>query len=78
MKFHLRELIIKINIDKETVKSKIDEVCSVSQNTAAISEEVTASTEEVDATINELSQYAQKLHTMAKELAESMALFKIV
>lgn len=75
---NIRELIIKINIDKETVKSKIDEVCSVSQNTAAISEEVTASTEEVDATINELSQYAQKLHTMAKELAESMALFKIV
>ena len=43
-----------------------------------ISEEVTASTEEVDATINELSQYADKLHTMAKELADSMAVFKIV
>ena len=75
---NIRELIMKINDDKEKVKSKIDEVCSVSQNTAAISEEVTASTEEVDATINELSQYADKLHTMAKELADSMAVFKIV
>jgi methyl-accepting chemotaxis protein len=63
--------------DKDATMLSIQNISSVSQQTAASSQEVTASTEEQLSSIEELTLKATELSTIANDLSKSISIFKI-
>lgn len=63
--------------NKEYTINSIQNISAVSEETAASTEEVTASTQEQLSSIEELAAFAQQLGDASKELADSIARFKI-
>jgi methyl-accepting chemotaxis protein len=69
--------ISDINEKKQSTISEIDNISSISQETAAASQETTASTEEISATMEELSKHSSNLQILAEQLASEINKFKI-
>nr|WP_243186880.1 methyl-accepting chemotaxis protein [Clostridium muellerianum] len=65
----------KENIDN--VNEHVNEIQSISTNTAASTEEVAASTQEQSAGLQEISDSVQNLSNLAEELENSIKIFKI-
>ncbi|ADK14414.1 MULTISPECIES: methyl-accepting chemotaxis protein [Clostridium] len=69
--------ISDINEKKQSTISEIDNISSISQETAAASQETTASTEEISATMEELTKHSSNLQILAEQLAAEINKFKI-
>jgi len=63
--------------NKEQAIMSIQNISSVSEETAASSQQVTASTEEQLASIEQLANYASDLREAAKKLTDSVSRFKV-
>lgn len=68
--------INKVNENKDGVLASIQEISSISEETAASSEEVSASIEEESATIEEISRTADELREIAQKLSECVSVIK--
>ena len=69
--------IVDINEKKRSTVLEIENISSISEETAASSEEVTASTEEITATMEEFTKYSGKLQMLAEKLGTEINKFKI-
>ena len=69
--------VADINERKQRVVIEIDNISSISQETASASEEVTASTEEISATMDRFTKYADDLQLLAEKLNSEIDRFKI-
>jgi len=69
--------IIDINEKKQSTVSEIENISSISEQTAAASEEVTASTEEITATMEEFAKHSNELQILAEHLGAEINKFKI-
>lgn len=68
---------ISIGTKKETVVEQIENISSISEETAACTEEVSASAEEVNATMQELTSYAEQLNKLAESLQVAVEQFNL-
>ena len=66
-----------MNQKKLVVVSEIENISSISQETASVSEEVTASTEEITAVMDRFTKHADELQLLAEKLATELNNFKI-
>ena len=73
----VKESIIDINEKKSSTVSEIENISSISEQTAAASEEVTASTEEITATMEEFAKHSTNLQLLAEHLGTEINKFKI-
>lgn len=74
------EIKISVAYAKEKKQStvfEIENISSVSEETASASQEVTASTEEITATMEELTKHSNQLQTLAGQLGNEINKFKI-
>jgi methyl-accepting chemotaxis protein len=69
--------IVEIDKKKKRVVEEIEDISSISQETASASEEVTASTEEISSAMNKFTSYAEELRELAEKLEEEINKFKI-
>jgi methyl-accepting chemotaxis protein len=69
--------IIDINEKKRSTVSEIENISSISEETAAASEEVTASTEEITATMEDFAKHSNNLQKLAEHLGTEINKFKI-
>ncbi|WHH61408.1 methyl-accepting chemotaxis protein [Petroclostridium sp. X23] len=69
--------IVEMEENKNEAVLMIQNVSSVSQQTAASTEEITASTEEQLSSIEELTAFVQELNDTAQKLTKSIGRFKI-
>jgi methyl-accepting chemotaxis protein len=69
--------IVDINDKKSSTVSEIENISSISEQTAAASEEVTASTEEITATMEDFAKHSNELQTLAEHLGNEISKFKI-
>lgn len=69
--------IIDINEKKRSTVSEIENISSISEQTAAASEEVTASTQEITATMEEFAKHSNELQILAEHLEAEINKFKI-
>ena len=67
----------QMDASRATVVEKMENIASISVESAAASEEVTASTEEVNSTMEQLNQYTIELNDVAKRLGEAISSFKL-
>ena len=68
--------VIDINERKITVITEIENISSISQETAAASEEVTASAEEIGNAMDRYTKYADDLKLLAEKLDSELEKFK--
>lgn len=73
----VNEAISKMQRDKDSVISAINNISSVSQETAASSEEVAATTEHQLKAIDEMSQDAARLDELVQELDKRLKKYKV-
>jgi methyl-accepting chemotaxis protein len=69
--------IVDINEKKRSTVSEIENISSISEETAAASEEVTASTEEITAAMEEFAKHSNDLQKLAEHLGTEINKFKI-
>ncbi|MVX62754.1 HAMP domain-containing protein [Clostridium chromiireducens] len=69
--------IVEINKRKQSAVSEIENISSISQETASASEEVTASTEEITAAMNRFTKYADELQVLAEKLDAELNNFNL-
>ncbi|MDR3596974.1 methyl-accepting chemotaxis protein [Clostridium sp.] len=69
--------IVDINQKKQSTLIEIENISSISQETASASEEVTASTEEITAVMDRFTKYADDLQLLAEKLGAELDKFKI-
>ena len=69
--------IVDINEKKQSTVSEIENISSISEQTASASEEVTASTEEITATMEEFTKHSSELQILAEQLETEINKFKI-
>ncbi len=69
--------IIDINQKKQRAVEEIENISSISQETASASEEVTASTEEITAVMDKFTNYADSLQLLSEKLNSELDKFKI-
>ncbi|EKQ52247.1 MULTISPECIES: methyl-accepting chemotaxis protein [unclassified Clostridium] len=69
--------ITDVNEKKQSAVSEIENISSISQETASASEEVTASTEEITAVMDRFTKYADELQVLAEKLDSELEKFKI-
>jgi methyl-accepting chemotaxis protein len=69
--------IVDINQKKQSTLMEIENISSISQETASASEEVTASTEEITAVMDRFTKYADDLQLLAEKLGAELDKFKI-
>jgi methyl-accepting chemotaxis protein len=73
----IRSSILITDENKSSLLSAIENISSVSEETASASEEVTASTEEINATMEEFARYSENLKKLANQLGLEVRKFKI-
>ncbi|MGB4659343.1 MAG: methyl-accepting chemotaxis protein, partial [Mobilitalea sp.] len=73
----IRGSILITNENKSALLSSIENISSVSEETASASEEVTASTEEINATMEEFARYSANLKKLADQLGLEVSRFII-
>ena len=64
-----------LNVNANYAGDAINNIASISQETASGTEEVAASTEEQTAVIHQIAESAESLSTLASELQESINKF---
>ena len=69
--------IVDINEKKRSTVLEIENISSISEETAASSEEVTASTEEITATMEQFTKYSSDLQLLAEQLGTELSKFNI-
>lgn len=69
--------IIDINDKKQSAVAEIENISSISEQTASASQQVTASTEEITATMEDFTQHSNKLQMLAKQLETQITKFKV-
>ncbi|OOM11336.1 methyl-accepting chemotaxis protein [Clostridium saccharobutylicum] len=69
--------IVDINEKKQSTLMEIENISSISEETASASEEVTASTEEITAAMDKFVEYADGLQVLAERLGSEIDKFKI-
>ncbi|AKN29705.1 chemotaxis protein [Clostridium carboxidivorans P7] len=69
--------IVDINDKKQSTVAEIENISSISEQTASASQEVTASTEEITATMENFTQHSNKLQMLAKQLETQITKFKV-
>lgn len=69
--------IVDINNKKQSTIEEIENISSISQETASASEEVTASTEEINAVMSKFTSYAGDLQLLSEKLGIEMEKFKV-
>ncbi|WP_298836602.1 methyl-accepting chemotaxis protein [Clostridium sp.] len=69
--------IIDINEKKESTVSEIENISSISEQTASSTQQVTASTEEITAAMEEFTKHSSELQLLAEELDTEIKKFKI-
>lgn len=69
--------IIDINDKKQSTVSEIENISSISEQTASSSQQVTASTEEISAAMEEFTKHSSELQILAEELDAEIKKFKI-
>ena len=69
--------IVDINEKKQSTISEIENISSISEETAASSEEVNASTEEITAAMEEFAKDSSELQILAEKLGTEINKFKI-
>ena len=69
--------IVDVNENKQSTVSEIENISSISEQTASSSQEVTASTEEITATMEEFTKYSGELQILAEQLDTEIKKFKI-
>jgi methyl-accepting chemotaxis protein len=69
--------IVGINQKKQSTLMEIENISSISQETASASEQVTASTEEITAVMDRFTKYADDLQLLAEKLGFELDKFKI-
>ncbi len=69
--------IVDINEKKQSTVSEIENISSISEQTASASQEVTASAEEITATMEEFTRHSSKLQILAEQLGTEINKFKI-
>jgi len=69
--------IIDINDKKQSTVSEIENISSISEQTASSSQQVTASTEEITAAMEEFTKHSSELQILAEELDAEIKKFKI-
>ncbi|SEW41813.1 methyl-accepting chemotaxis protein [[Clostridium] fimetarium] len=74
---NIGDLNKKMDDSREAVVQRMENVTSISSETAAASEEVTASVEEVNATMQTLNEYTFELDEIANTLKEAIEKFKL-
>jgi len=57
--------IVDVNENKQSAVSEIENISSISEQTASSSQEVSASTQEITATMEEFTKYSNELQTLA-------------
>jgi methyl-accepting chemotaxis protein len=73
----IKTSINEINDKKEATVLKIENISSISEETAAASEQVTASSEEITATMEEFTRHSAELEKLANLLSDEIKKFKI-
>lgn len=71
----LETLNAEMNVAKDKVVNRMDNIASVSETSAAASEEVTASAEQVNETMVKVASHAKELDDIAQELKQSVNKF---
>ncbi|OOM11337.1 methyl-accepting chemotaxis protein [Clostridium saccharobutylicum] len=69
--------IVDINKKKQSTLMEIENISSISEETASASEEVTASTEEITAAMDKFTKYADSLQLLAEKLESEINKFRI-
>ncbi|WPC40411.1 methyl-accepting chemotaxis protein [Clostridium sp. JS66] len=69
--------IVDINDKKQSTVAEIENISSISEQTASASQEVTASTEEITATMEDFTQHSNELQMLAKQLETQITKFKV-
>ncbi|MBX4267586.1 methyl-accepting chemotaxis protein [Clostridium estertheticum] len=69
--------IIDINEKKQSTVSEIENISSISEQTASSTQQVTASTEEITAAMGEFTKHSSELQILAEELDNEIKRFKI-
>ncbi len=69
--------MIKMDANKNEVITSIENISSISEETAASSQEVTATTQQQIDTVNSMSAAADNLSKLVKELSKSLKKYKI-
>nr|WP_246578180.1 methyl-accepting chemotaxis protein [Clostridium frigoris] len=69
--------IVNVNEKKESTVLEIENISSISEQTAASSEQVTASTEEITATMEEFTKHFSELQILAEGLDTEINKFKV-
>lgn len=69
--------IVDINDKKQSTVAEIENISSISEQTASASQEVTASTEEITATMENFTQHSNELQMLAKQLETQITKFKV-
>lgn len=73
----IRSSILITNENKSALLTSIENISSVSEETASASEEVTASTEEINATMEEFAKHSENLKNLADQLGLEVSRFII-
>ncbi|AWI04284.1 methyl-accepting chemotaxis protein [Clostridium drakei] len=73
----VKMLIVDTNDKKQSTLAEIENISSISEQTASASQEVTASTEEITATMEDFTQHSNKLQMLAKQLETQITKFKV-
>ncbi|MCY6369093.1 methyl-accepting chemotaxis protein [Clostridium ganghwense] len=77
-KIHIMtKFVNELNDDKEVIVDSIQNISSISQETAASSEEVTASIEQQSTAVEEVASAADRLNELAIKLDEELNKFKV-
>ncbi|MBC2567722.1 chemotaxis protein, partial [Clostridium saccharobutylicum] len=69
--------IVDINEKKQSTLMEIENISSISEETASASEEVTASTEEITAAMDKFTKYADSLQLLAEKLESEINKFRV-
>jgi methyl-accepting chemotaxis protein len=72
------KFVTDINRDKETIVSSVQNISTISQETAASSEEVNASIQQQSAAIEEVANAADRLNELAENLDKELGKFKVI
>jgi methyl-accepting chemotaxis protein len=73
----IEELNIKMNTARDNVVSRMEDIASVSQTSAAATEEVNASAEQVNDTMGQVAVHARMLDEIVQKLGDSVKQFKL-
>ncbi|MBU3174434.1 methyl-accepting chemotaxis protein [Clostridium estertheticum] len=69
--------IVDVNEKKQSTVLEIENISSISEQTAAASEQVSASTEEITATMEEFAKHSSELQALSEKLDNEIKKFKI-